>query len=184
MKFKAAGRPDILKAFEEVDSHLRKKSKKLKVRILGGASILLLGVRNRVTEDIDIAGTSDAVEFQKICARQNVKVDIITIASTVDLEHCEAVGVFAGEFLTVDSVTPKDLVKLKLERFYKQDPEDIYAIIRHENMSFDEFAALALDAVKDYIGNERELILSATMVVEQMWPARAEEFALMKGLGR
>lgn len=182
MRFKAAGRPDILKVFEDVDSRLKKKSKKLKVKVLGGASILLLGMRNRATADIDIAGTKDAAEFRKICAKTGVEVDIITIASTVDLNYCEAVNVFAGEFLTVDSVTAKDLIKLKLERFYKQDPEDIYAIIRHENMSFEDFAALAADAVKDYIGNERELILSATIVVEQVWPEKAKAFGKMKGL--
>lgn len=176
MKFKAAGKSDLLKVFEKVDSHLKKKGKRLKVKVLGGASILLLGMRNRATADIDIAGTSDAAEFRKICANLDVEVDIITVASTVDLNFCETVGVFAGEFLTVDSVTPTDLVKLKLERFYKQDPEDIYAIIRRENMPFEEFASLAADAVKDYIGNERELILSATIVVEQMWPERAGEF--------
>jgi len=101
-----------------------------------------------------------------------------TIASTVDLTHCATVEVYKGKNLTIDSVTPKDLLKLKLERFYKQDPEDIYAIIKHEAMSFEEFRLVVKDMIPDYIGNIRQLIISAQIVVEQIWPSRADEFKI------
>lgn len=176
MKFKAAGAPDIIDAFKRIDEDLRRRSKNLKVLILGGASVLLLGLRERTTIDIDVAVTDDSAEFQKLCARMKIPVDIITIATTVDLAHCETVNVFRGKALAVDSVTPRDLLKLKLERFYKQDPEDIYAIIDHESVSFDEFKAIVADMIGYYIGNVRQLIISAQIVVEQIYPDRIEEF--------
>jgi hypothetical protein len=138
----------------------------------------LLGVRERVTIDIDVAATDDAVEFQKICAKNGIPVDIVTIASTVDLNHCEAKNVFNGRYLTVDSVLPKDLLKMKLERFYKQDPEDIYAIIRHEELSFETFKSIVKDMIPDYVGNVRQLVISAQIVVEQIWPDHAKEFEI------
>lgn len=84
--------------------------------------------------------------------------------------------VFSGKNLTIDSVVPEDLLKLKLERFYKQDPEDIYAIIKHEAMSFEEFSSIVKDMLPDYIGNVRQLVISAQIVAEQIWPDRADEF--------
>lgn len=167
---------DVIEVFKKLDERLCKKSKRMKIKILGGASILLLGMRDRVTADIDVAATSDAVDFQKMCAKMGITVDIITIASTVDLSYCAVINVFNGKFLEVDSVTPKDLLKLKLERFYKQDPEDIYAIIKHEAISFEEFKSIVLDMLPDYIGNVRQLIISAQIVVEQIWPDSADEF--------
>lgn len=176
MKFKPSKMADVVSAFEKLDEALSKKAKKMKITVLGGVSILLLGMRDRVTADIDVAATSDAAEFQQMCVTMGIRVDIITIASTVDLAHCATVNVFKGNDLTIDSVVPKDLLKLKLERFYKQDPEDIYAIIKHEVMSFEEFSSIVKDMLPDYIGNVRQLIISAQIVVEQMWPDRAEEF--------
>jgi hypothetical protein len=167
---------DVIDAFKKIDEELCRRSKKMKVKILGGASILLLGMRDRVTADIDVAATGDAAEFQKMCIEMGITVDIITISSTVDLGHCAAVNVFNGKSLEVDSVTPKDLLKLKLERFYKQDPEDIYAIIKHESISFEEFRSIVLDMLPYYIGNVRQLIISAQIVVEQIWPSNAAEF--------
>jgi hypothetical protein len=87
-------------------------------------------------------------------------------------------NVYRGKNLTVDSVFPSDLLKLKLERFYKQDPEDIYAIIKHEVMSFNEFKKIVKEMKSDYIGNVRQLIISARMVVEQIWPDKVEAFDL------
>lgn len=176
MRFKPSKMADVMGAFEELDGVLSKRSKKMKITVLGGVSILLLGMRDRVTADIDVAATDDAAEFQKMCEAMEITVDIITIASTVDLTHCATINVFKGKDLTIDSVVPKDLLKLKLERFYKQDPEDIYAIIKHEAMSFEEFSAIVKDMLPYYIGNVRQLIVSARVVVEQIWPNRAGEF--------
>ncbi len=168
----------MLNAFQKIDNDLQKSGKKLKIKTLGGASILLLGMRERVTADIDIASTGDAAEFQKLCTDNNINVDIITVASTVDLTHSPAITVFEGKNLTVESVTPRDLLKLKLERFYKQDPEDIYAIIKHESLSFDEFKTIANEMCLDFIGNVQQLKISAQIVVEQMWPDKAGNFKI------
>lgn len=86
---------------------------------------------------------------------------------------------FKGKSLTVDSVSAKNLLRLKLERFYKQDPEDIYAIIEHESISFREFKSIVQDMIPDYIGNTRQLILSAQIVVEETWPEFADEFKMV-----
>lgn len=176
MKFKPSKMADVVDAFKTLDDALSKRSRKMRIKVLGGVSILLLGMRDRVTADIDIAATGDAVEFQKICSKMGIEVDIVTIASTVDLGHCPVVNVFKGKSLIIDSVVPADLLKLKLERFYKQDPEDIYAIIEHEAMSFEEFSAIVKDMLPDYIGNTRQLVISAQIVVEQLWPERIDEF--------
>lgn len=180
MKFKPSKIGDMLEAFKKLDKDLQNSSKKIKIKTLGGASILLLGIRDRATADIDIAATSNANTFQKMCAKIGLSVDIITVASTVDLSYCPSVNVFQGKNLTVDSVTPRDLLKLKLERFYKQDPEDIYAIIKHEALSFDEFKTIINEMLPDYIGNVRQLMISAQIVVEQIWPERIKEFDLEK----
>lgn len=174
MKFKPSRMADMVDTLKKLDKELKASSKKMRITVLGGASILLLGMRDRVTADIDIAATGDAANFQKMCAKIGITVDIITVASTVDLVHCKTVNVFQGKCLSVESVTPSDLLKLKLERFYKQDPEDIYAIIKHENMSFDEFSSIVKEMIPDYIGNVRQLIISAQIVVEQIWPEKAE----------
>ncbi len=176
MKFKPANVHDVTEVFQRIDEMLRASSRRLTVRVLGGMSVLMLGVRERVTIDIDVAATADAAEFQTRCAGMGIPVDLVTIASTVDLVHCPTVTVFSGTHLTVESVTLHDLLKLKLERFYKQDPEDIYAIIQHGALSFDTFAALVMDMLPDYIGNVRMLTLSAQIVVEQLWPDRADAF--------
>ena len=117
-------RDDLLKNFQKVDTFLNKQNQKLRIIAIGGVSIILQGFRDRATLDIDIVNNQDAVRFQKICFKLGMDVDIITVASTVDFQNAPTIILFQGKRLTVDSVTPQDLVKLKLERFRKQDPED------------------------------------------------------------
>ena len=59
------------------------------------------------------------------------------------------------------SVTVEDLIKLKLERFYKQDPEDIYAILEKTALPYERFKDIVSDMLPDFIGNPRALLLSA-----------------------
>ena len=167
--FAATSRENLLELFKKIDYHLTLEGQALAVTTLGGVSILLQGFRERATVDIDIANTQDASLFQKICSELNIPVDIITIASTVDLNHCHTLTLFEGESLTVASVTPEDLIKLKLERFRKHDPEDIYAIIRKKQLSYETFKILVNEMLPDYIGNPHELILSARLVAERMY---------------
>ena len=172
----AVAREDLLNLFSRVDQELSAKGQKLIVTVMGGASIILQGFRDRVTQDIDIAYGKGAEIFRQLCERQGIPVDIISIASTVDFNQQHTLTVFQGKALTVQSVTPEDLIKLKLERFRKQDPEDIYAILERTRMSYEKFASLAKEMLLDFIGNPRELILSARLVIERMYPDKIREF--------
>jgi hypothetical protein len=93
----------------------------------------------------------------------------VSIASTVDFDYAAKIKVFSGKRLTVYSVTPRDLIKLKLERFRKQDPEDIYAVIEKIKLPYEDFKNLVQDMLLDFIGNPRELALSAWIVVERVY---------------
>lgn len=176
MKIKSITKQELLELFQKIDTDLTKQHQPVSVTVLGGASIILLGFRERATIDIDIAPSKNARLFESICKHYGLPVDIITIASTVDLHHCSSVTVFQGSQLTVASVTAEDLIRLKLERFRKQDPEDIYAIIQHEGIDYERFKEIAIDMLPDYIGNERELKLSALVVVEQLYADYASDF--------
>lgn len=176
MKEKLLKKEDLMNFFREIDEKLPSDIQKLKVRILGGSSIILLGIRDRATCDIDVAVSRDSQVFQKICKKLGTQVDMVTVASTVDLTNCESVEIFEGKKLIIESVTPRDLIKLKLERFWKQDPEDIYAIIKHEALPYEEFESLVAEAKSDYIGRERELLLSAKIVVEKMYQEHIDDF--------
>jgi len=151
---------------------------KVNITVVGGLAIILQDIRDRATLDIDVAPTKDAAVFQELCNRLGVPVDIITVASTVDLVHTSTVNMYAGNFLSVNSVKAKDLIRLKLERFYKQDPEDIYAIIDKINLSYEAFKMLVCDMLIDFIGNPRNVLLSAFQVVEIKYPDHAREFEL------
>ncbi len=167
---------DLLDLFSKIDSILHASHKKLHITTLGGASIILQGFRERATRDIDIANNKDATSFQDICNQLGVPVDIITIASTVDFDQASKVPIFNGQSLLIDSVTASDLIKLKLERFRKQDPEDIYAIIEKIKLPYQRFKLLVKDMIPDFVGNPRELQLSATIVVERIYPNQREDF--------
>lgn len=176
VKFKASKKRDLLEIFEKIDARLKERKQQLEVTLVGGASLILLGVRERVTIDIDIANRAGADLFCELCKEREIPVDRVTVASTVDLIHCPTIEIFKGSSLAILSVTPNDLIKLKLERFRKQDPEDIYSIIEHYSISFETFKNLVLDMLLDFIGNVRELALSAQIVVEQVYPQHLAEF--------
>lgn len=167
---------DVLAVFKTIEGELAKTGQKMRVTVLGGISVILQGFIKRATRDIDIAPTTDARAFAKICKKINIPVDIVTIASTVDLVHTTTLNQYSGPFLTVDSVTAPDLIKLKLERFYKHDPEDIFAIIDHTNISYQDFRSLVKEMLTDFIGNPRGPMLSAREVTERKFPAFLEDF--------
>lgn len=79
--------------------------------------------------------------------------------------------------LVVESITTEELIKLKLERFRKQDPEDIYAIIEKTSLSYEHYKAVVKEMLQYFVGNVRELILSALIVVEKMYADKKEDFA-------
>ena len=99
----------------------------------------------------------------------------------MDFLHAPKVVLFRGKALRVQSVTVKDLIKLKLERFYKQDPEDIYAILEKTALPYERFKDIVSDMLPDFIGNPRALLLSAMVVVETVYPQHKADFeALLK----
>ena len=168
---------DLHDLFQSIDRELaRRRRPALRITILGGASIILLGFRERATRDIDIAPTADAHLFQKLCRPRGIPVDIVTVCSTVDLHHCATTPVFKGKLLAMHSVTIEDLLKLKLERFRKHDPEDIYAILQRTGLPFNQFKAAVKEMLLDFVGNPRELALSACLVVERIYPEHLDDF--------
>jgi len=76
----------------------------------------------------------------------------------------------------VDSVTSEDLIKLKLERFRKQDPDDIYSIIDKTKLSYENFKNLVQEMLPYYIGNPRSVLLSASEIVERTYPSHLQDF--------
>lgn len=129
-------REELLRILTRIDELLAGQQKKISVTAIGGVSVILLDIRDRATTDIDIINVGDAKGFQEVCAMQGIEVEIVTVASTVDFMHAPKVLLFQGNALEVSSVTAEDLIKLKLERFYKQDPEDIYAIIQKTDLPY------------------------------------------------
>lgn len=149
------------KLFKKIDDALAKQKRKIRVVVLGGLAIIAQGFRERATQDIDIAPSRDADVFETACNKLSIPVDIITIASTVDFNEIQTKNIFSGNHLIIDAVEAPDLIKLKLERFRKQDPDDIYAIITKTKMSYGNFKNLVVNMLPDFIGNPQSLILSA-----------------------
>ncbi|MFH1830926.1 MAG: DUF6036 family nucleotidyltransferase [Pseudomonadota bacterium] len=171
-----ATRDELLRIFTQIDKQLCSEKRTMQITVLGGASIILLGLRDRATLDIDIANVDDAAEFQKLCRKKSIPVDIITVSSTVDFDYAETVTVFNGKALVVSSVTPMDLIRLKLERFRKQDADDIEAIIAKTSLPYENFKQIVEDMLLYYIGNPREVLLSALIIAERLYPKDASDF--------
>lgn len=163
MKTKKLNKEGIISIFKLVDKKLKEPTK---IVILGAASLLLLDIIQRSTADIDIANVLGAFIFQKISTKLGYLVDIVSVSSTVDFDSAEKYEVFQGKNLRVYSVNEKDLIKLKLERFRKQDPADINAIIKKTSLVYKDYKEIVTDAVKDYVGNPDIFILSILQVAE------------------
>lgn len=173
---KAITRNDLPLLFARIDQALGKHGRKIHVTVLGGLAIIAQDFRARATKDIDIALTSDATIFERVCKTLSIPVDIITVASTVDFNHIPTATIFAGENLVVDAVTAPNLVRLKLERFQRHDEDDIYAIMQKTKMSYEEFKDIVLDMLQYFVGNPRTLTLSAQIVVGRQFPEMSENF--------
>lgn len=175
-KITAIDQKAILEIFSKIDSVLQKKKQNLSLITLGGVSIILLKMRDRATMDIDVANSPDALLFEKICNELGFPVDIITQTSTVDFENEPQIDIFKGKALCVKSITPENLIKSKLERFYKQDPEDIYAVIQKIKLSYKSFKVIVQEMIPYFIGNPRTLLLSALIVVQTMYTDNEIDF--------
>jgi hypothetical protein len=168
----------LLDLFSSIDDELRKREQVVSITVIGGASLILQDLRDRSTVDIDIVNRGGGAElFVELCADRNVPVDVVSVLTTIDFNQTQTIRVFDGIFLKVDSILAEDIIRSKLERFRKQDPEDIYVVIGKTKLSYDCFKSIIQEMLVDYIGNTRELWLSAMIVVEEMYPERAADFA-------
>jgi len=167
---------EALQLFQTIDKELEKIGEKVQITVLGGLAIILQEFRKRSTFDIDIAPTPYSKPFEEICKKLKIPLDIVTLASTVDLETAKRTNQFSGKYLVVEAITATDLIKLKLERFRKQDPEDIFAIIDKTVLPYPAFKTLVQEMLLDFIGNPKGLLLSAQEVVERKYPQSLDDF--------
>jgi len=169
----------ILEIFRDLDRHFKEKNRPVEILTIGGVPIVLQGFQNRSTNDIDLAPVRDSELFLKACHEAGIPGQIVTLCSTVDFNDVDAMLIFRGSFLKVFSVSPGDLIKLKLERFRKQDPEDIYSIMQKTGVTFEQFFQWVKEGRSYYIGRESEYLLSARIVVERMFPERLSDFKVV-----
>jgi|SRR3989338_2276243 len=173
---KAITKKGALDLFEKIDKELSREKRAIRVTLLGGLAVVLNHFRERSTMDVDIAPTKDMEVFVKVCQKLKIPVDVITVTSTVDLNNVETANHFSGVHLIVDSILGRDLIKLKLERFLKQDPEDIFAIIDKMGLSYTDFRTLVKEMMVDFVGDSRNILLSALEVVERKYTGDLKVF--------
>lgn len=166
----------IQKILRDLDRYFAQKKTKVETVVIGGVAVVLQDFQNRATNDIDIAPVADVKKFLNACRALGIDAQCITLSTTVDFTAIERIPLFRGKALTVFSVTPEDLIRLKLERFRKQDPEDIYAIIQKVSLPYNRFVYLVKEGVSDFVGRRETYLLSAQVVAETMYPDKAEAF--------
>lgn len=177
-------KPEFEAALRRIDAELtRKKEKPLKIVLIGAATMLMLDIRDRGTTDIDLAPCLDAKRFQNIAEKLGFSVDIVSVTTTVDFVVADTREVFRGNTLCALSVNELDLLKLKLERFRKQDPADIDAIIKKFAVDYKTYKNLALEAAKDFVGNSRRFSLQLLQAAAEHY-RREEVDELEKQLAR
>lgn len=160
--------------FKKLDLQL---TKNVEIVVIGGASIVLLEIKDRATNDIDLLPTNDNLEMIiKIAKTLHVSMQIVTVTSTIDFNTEERICVFTGKHLKVFSLNPLALIKSKLERYTRQDPEDILALIKKINLNYKKFLNLFAQMLPMFIGDPNRLIMHARSVVELVWQQDAENF--------
>jgi hypothetical protein len=171
----------ILEILKDLDDYFVEKGERITVTAIGGIVIVLQGFQPRSTNDLDIAPISNADRLFKACEKLGISAEVVTLCSTVDFNDVQTKPVFSGKALTLNGIGAEDLIRLKLERFRKHDPEDIYAIIEKEKLPFERFVDLVKEGKSYYIGRVDEYLLSARLVVERMFAERLSEFDRLFG---
>ncbi len=176
-KNKELTRKDFVDFFDRFETELGSKKTTASYVILGGAALVLLDFIERSTEDLDIAKPfGDRELLLEAAEKFGIKIDWVTQCTTVDFEECPKEMVYSGNWLKVSSLNPRDLLKSKLERFQKQDPQDINAILTKLPLGYEEFKKIFSEMLQDFVGNQDQLKMKARTVVERKFPDQAKDF--------
>lgn len=158
---------DLMDVFYQMDQELlRQQAKPIKALIVGGCAMIMLNLIERSTYDIDLAPVMDAMTFRELAHQFGFIADIVTVSTTVDFNDFAPIQVFKGPCLMIEAVPPEFLMKMKLERFRKQDPQDIDAIIKKQQLDYQTYKSMVVEAAKDFVGNPRPFALSILQVAE------------------
>lgn len=168
---------DLDEFFVRFEAELDQKKTVASYIILGGAALVLLEFIQRSTEDLDIAKSiGDRELIVKAAEKFGIEIDWVTQCTTVDFDECPKELVYSGTWLKVSSIGPRDLLKSKLERFEKQDPQDINAILDKLPLGYEEFKKIFSEMLQDFVGNQDQLKMKARTVVERKFQDNAKDF--------
>jgi len=177
VKRKQLDKTRIENFFRSFDEELAAKNIQASYLILGGAALVMLEFIDRSTEDIDVVhdgGNFDLME--EAAGKYGIVIDRVTQCTTVDFEECSKEEIFSGKFLKIRSISPQDLLKSKIERFQKQDPADVNAILDNLKLKYADFKSLFSEMSLDYVGNLDRLKTNARIVVERRFAEMADDF--------
>ncbi len=113
--------------------------------------------------------TAAADDFKKISLKMGILAEIVTIGTTVDYDDYESRQVFAGKNLKIHALSGVDLIKSKIERYRKQDPDDIRRILEKTSLPIEAFIHMAGEMLLDYVGNSSVLRTTLEIIVEEQY---------------
>ncbi len=175
-KIKELTKKELLAFFTWFDRRLSARDLHASYIILGGAALVLLDIITRSTVDLDLPAQEMAHLIDEAGREFGIEIDIVTQCTTVDFAQCPKKQVFEGESLKIFSIQAPDLLKSKLERFQKQDSQDINAIILHCKLSYAEFKEIFSEMIKFWVGHPDRLKMHARTVVERNYPDDIDNF--------
>jgi uncharacterized nucleotidyltransferase DUF6036 len=175
-KIKELTKKELLHFFTWFDSRLSARDLSASYIILGGAALVLLDIIARSTVDLDLPAQEMSQLINEAGNEFGIEIDIVTQCTTVDFTECPKKMVFAGDALKIFSIQTPDLLKSKLERFQKQDPQDINAIILHDKLSYTKFKQIFSEMTKFWVGHPDRLKMHARTVVEWNYPNDIADF--------
>ncbi|MCB1215125.1 MAG: hypothetical protein KDK66_06580 [Deltaproteobacteria bacterium] len=174
---KALDRPALFDFFEKMEVALAKQKKFSEVTLLGGTSLIILGIRDRVTWDVDILPAGKNIElFLKLAIKLKMPVDVVSLTSKIDLAASPKTLVYQGKYLQISSIGAEALLQSKLERYAKQDPEDLIALSKKMELSYKKFLVIFKEMIIDYVGNPDRFLIQVRDFVELVFPENLEDF--------
>jgi len=175
-KIKDLTHKELLEFFEWFDGKLLLQDLTASYTILGGAALLMLGIISRSTADIDLPAQKMEGLIHEAGQEFGIEIHTVTQCTTVDFAECPKEIVFEGKALQIFSIHPKELLKSKLERYQKQDPQDIKDILSYSKLSYSEFEEIFSEMLKYWVGHPNRLIMHGRNVVERHFPENAKQF--------